>query len=268
MTKHERNLLPAGTSPAIDGAAPDAETPATAESQVQPEDFPDGISPRWDVAQIATRGHVLVGRFEYLSQKLRYPTIWLWLLLLVLTWAMFNGKIDAFGPRLMSFDGRGIFQRMLTFEPDGYFDIGGGLKGGPDLAWLGDYAPTPESLSASDHEALISAVVADSTKNGTNAEAWEQVAHLKVQPMLTRPAKAFAENSDELRNGVVAIPEDGGRDIIVSAYVEGRWSFTIIRGDRCAALAGPVAKDCGDQTREDGWSGMAVEAIKTLKPKE
>ncbi|RVH69197.1 hypothetical protein CN198_14135 [Sinorhizobium meliloti] len=267
MTKHERNLMAAEDVPALDGATSETETPAAVESHAQqPVEYPGGINPRWDVAQIATRGHVLVGRVEYLSQKLRYPTIWLWLLLIVLTWAMIDGKIGSFGPRLMDFD-RGIFQRMLTFEPDSYFDLGGGLKGGPDLAWLGNYAPTPESLTEADHKTLIAAVVADSAKYGTNAEEWEHVGTLKIQPMITRPAKAFAENSAELRNGVIAVPEAGG-DIVVSAYVGGRWAFTVIRGDSCASLVGPAVDRCRDWTRNDGWSGVAIEAIKTLKPKE
>ncbi len=267
MTKHERNLLPADEAQAIEGRT----TKATTESQVQPEaaaeEYPDGINPRWDVSQIATRGHVLVGRLEYLFEKLKFPAIWMWLLLLVLAWAMYNGKINSFGPRLMYFDERGIFNRMLTFEPDSYFDIGGGLRGGPEIAWLGRYAPTPESLKVADYEALISAVVADSAKYGTDGAEWEQVGLLKIQPMVTRPAK-FAEKSAELRNGVVAIPEDS-QDIIVAAYVEGRWAFTVVRSGNCASLVGPAVKGCNDETRDDGrWSGMAVQYVNNLKPKE
>ncbi|MGO7323431.1 hypothetical protein GUK30_32900 [Rhizobium leguminosarum] len=264
MTEHPRNIVATSDMPAIDG---------TPENQVQPEaapvEYPDGINPRWDVAQIATRGHVLVGRLEYIFDKVKLPSIWLWFLLLVLTWLMLNGKINNFGPQVMRLDSAGTFQRMLTYDPDTYFDIGGGLRAGPDLAWLGRYAPTPEGLKVADHEALIAAVVADSGKFGTNVDEWTAVPELKTQPTVTRPAKAFAKNSAELRNGVVSVPEDGGRDIIVAAYVEGRWAFTIVRGNACGTMVGPVVKPCSDETNSDGrWSNMVVSTINTLKPKE
>ncbi|MDH2092579.1 hypothetical protein N5K21_28125 [Rhizobium pusense] len=74
MTKHERNLLPAGTSPAIDGPTTEAETPAGANSQVQQaEEYPNGINPHWDVALIATRGHVLSARIEWLAKVFTGP---------------------------------------------------------------------------------------------------------------------------------------------------------------------------------------------------
>ncbi|ANL87067.1 hypothetical protein [Rhizobium phaseoli] len=263
MTEHQRNVIAASEVPAID---------ATPADQVQPEaapvEYPDGINPRWDVAQIATRGHILVGRLEYIFDKVKLPSIWLWFLLLVLTWLMLNGKIEAFGPRLMRLDSAGTFQRMLTYDPSTYFDIGGGVHAGPDLAWLGHYAPTPESLSVADHEALIAAVVADSAQFGTDLDKWAAVPELKTQPTVTRPAKAFAKNSAELRNGVVSVPEDG-RDIVVAAYVEGRWAFTIVRSGECGSMVGPVVKQCHNETRDDGrWSNMVVSTINTLKPKE
>ncbi|MGO7266273.1 hypothetical protein [Rhizobium johnstonii] len=264
MTEHPRNIIPASDVPAIDATPGDQVQPEAA-----PEKYPDGINPRWDVAQIATRGHVLVGRLEYLFDKVKLPSIWLWFLLLVLTWLMLNGKINNFGPQVMRLDSAGTFQRLLTYDPTTYFDIGGGLRAGPDLAWLGRYAPTPESLSVANHEALITAVVADSGKFGTKVDDWVAVPELKTQPTVTRPAKAFAKNSAELRNGVVSVPEDGGRDIIVAAYVEGRWAFTIVRGDNCASLVGSAVKQCADRTNDDGrWSGLAVSTINTLKPKE
>ncbi|ANL74260.1 hypothetical protein AMC83_PA00033 (plasmid) [Rhizobium phaseoli] len=264
MTEHQRTVIAVSEVPAIDATPGDQGQPGAA-----PVEYPNGINPRWDVAQIATRGHVLVGRLEYIFEKTKFPAIWLWLLLILLTWAMLNGKINGFGPRLMHFDGTDSISRMLTYDPDTYFDIGGGVHAGPDLAWLGRYPPTPESLSVPDHEALITAVVADSAKAGTTVDEWTAVPELKTQPTITRPAKAFANNSAELRNGVVSVPEDGGRDIVVAAYVEGRWAFTIIRGDSCASLVGPAVKQCSDRTRDDGsWSGMAVSTISTLKPKE
>jgi len=263
MTEHQRNIVAASDVPAIDATPVDQAQPEAA-----PVKYPDGINPRWDVAQIATRGHVLVGRLEYIFDKVKLPSIWLWFLLLLLTWLMLNGKIEAFGPRIMRLDSAGTFQRMLTYDPSTYFDIGGGVHVGPDLAWLGNYAPTPESLAVADHEALIAAVVADSAKFGTNVDNWVAVSELKTTPTITRPAKAFAKNSAELRNGVVSVPEDGG-DIIVSAYVEGRWAFTIVRSGACGTMVGPVVKPCSDKTRDDGrWSNMVVSTINTLKPKE
>ncbi|MGH0214394.1 hypothetical protein NKY66_10820 [Sinorhizobium meliloti] len=266
MTKHERNLLPAGDVPALDGAA-EAITPAATDRQVQqPEEYPGGINPRWDVAQIATRGHVLVGRLEYIFENLRAFMLWLWLVFLVLLWLTFK-QGEVWGPNIF-----GALQRplaaALTFEPDDYFDIGGGLKSGPEIAWLGDYAPTPESLSVADYEALIVAVGADSAKYGTNVDGWEHVGPLKVQPRITRPAKVFDDKASELRNGVVAVPEEG-RDIIIVAYVEAKWAFAIVRSGQCATFVGPAVKACSDQTRDNGrWDSMAVEYINALKPKE
>ncbi|NEJ83978.1 hypothetical protein GR268_46910, partial [Rhizobium leguminosarum] len=101
---------------------------------------------------------------------------------------------------------------------------------------------------------------------GTNLDNWSAVPELKTQPTVTRPAKSFAKNSAELRNGVVSVPEDG-RDIVVAAYVEGRWAFTIVRGAACGTMVGPVVKPCNDWTNSDGrWNSMAVSTINTLKP--
>lgn len=264
MTKHERNLVPVAGVPLTASAPPITEANVVIEGQALTEEYPDGINPRWDVAQIATRGHVLVARIEYIFDKLKYLTFWLWLVLLVLLWLTVKGM--TFGPVLF-IDLQRPLANALTFDRDTYFDVGGGLRGGPEIAWLGNYAPTPESLSASDYETLIKAVVDDSGKFGTNAGDWENVGKLKIQPRVTRPGKAF-EKSSELRNGVVAVPEQGS-DITIAAYVEARWAFTLVRGGRCANLVGPAVNGCSDETRNDGrWLGITVETLNALKPKE
>jgi hypothetical protein len=263
MTTHERNLVPAGAATAID--VPTAETPAAVDSQVQTEEFPYGINPRWDVAQIATRGHILVGRLDYIFSRLRHFMLWMWLVLLVVLFmTLKQGQV--FSPQLFDAIQRPLAS-ALTFQRDTYFDIGGGTRSGPDVAWLGSYAPTPESLSVSDYEALISAVVADNSKHGLNAGEYEAVFNLTTQPMVTRPAKAFAENSKELRNGIVAVPEEG-RGIVVAAYVEAKWAFALVRNGQCASLVGPDVKACSDQTRNGRWSNVAIEHINSLKPKD
>jgi hypothetical protein len=190
----------------------------------------------------------------------------MWLVLIVMLFLTIK-QGELFGTQLFSALQRPL-AAALTFQRDDYFDIGGGTKTGPEIAWLGSYAPTPESLTVSDYEALTKAVADDSAKHGLDAGAYEAVFDLPTQPMVTRPAKAFAENSKELRNGIVAVPEDG-RDIVIAAYVEAKWALAVVRNGQCATLVGPSVKGCTDQTRNNGrWSNTAMERINSLKPKD
>ncbi len=50
---------------------------------------------------------------------------------------------------------------LLTFDEDSYFDLGGGLRGPYRLSWMGDYAPSSDSLSLDDYEKLTTALVKD-----------------------------------------------------------------------------------------------------------
>ncbi|WP_173995732.1 hypothetical protein [Agrobacterium tumefaciens] len=254
MTRHERTIIAAEELPSIDA------TKSTAQSRRE-------IDPRHDVALIATRGHVLMARLDYLFGKLWFPSLWCWLAMLVVCFLMFNGALGFFGPNFQNNRVMWSITEALTYDPDTYFDIGGGLKGGPDVAWLGRYAPTPESLKPADYSALVEAVKADSAKFGIEAANYEAVGGLKIAPTLVS-AEKFEKNADSLKNGVVVIPKDDEK-IIVAAYVEAKWAFTVVLRGRCVALVGPVPTGCADNTSNDGsLDGQSVTFLSSLKAKE
>ena len=306
MTQHQTNIQAVEAVPPLDASAESvAALPAT---------FPDGINPNWDVAKLATRGHVLIARSEVFTKRYApvakvamvaafgsmimgfIPSDWrilayvptMLLVILIPLLDDFGGysirrraALSAFltvlvwlGMGVLLSNGRTTFPSVitnaLTFDQDSYFDLGGGLKGGPDVAWLSKYAPKPESLSEGDYAALVKATAADMQQHGTDAANWATVGGLKVQPIVTRPEKVFAKNADKLKDGVISIPE--GSDIVdIVAHVKGQWAIAKVAGGRCATFQGPAIDGC--QAREDGAQGdrlndTAREALAAMKPTE
>ncbi|NKK58790.1 hypothetical protein GFM44_23105 [Rhizobium leguminosarum bv. viciae] len=141
-------------------------------------------------------------------------------------------------------------QRLFVFDPDSYFDLGGGLKGGADIAWMGDFRPKPESLSSKDYDALIKATQADVAAYGKEAGKWTNTNALPIKPMVTRPAKALPKYGDRLKDGVVLVPEDFG-PVSVLAHTQGQWSINLVAPGGCATVLGPVASGCQNSVKAD-----------------
>ncbi|UXT53260.1 hypothetical protein FY136_28785 (plasmid) [Agrobacterium tumefaciens] len=157
---------------------------------------------------------------------------------------------------------------MFVFDPDTYFDLGGGLKGGPDLAWMGEFKPRPESLSQVNYDTLVKAVQADVAAHGKEAGAWSAIPALKVQPMVTRPNKAFPQYGSRLKDGIVLIPEDF-QPVSVIAHTQGQWSITFVAAGGCMTVLGPVASGCQNGvTSDDPLNGNLRRYLAEIQPKQ
>lgn len=248
MTRHEK--ITAG-APITDGQA----HPAA------------GIDPAFDVAQIATRGHVLTARLEWLSRRLMVPMVGA----AVVVFASVSGLLGSGGMMDARYSLSGGFidpiRGALTYNPNDYFDIGGGLRGGPEFAWLAAYAPTPESLSKAELDDLVIAIANDLGQFGAKPSEWTAVAEVKTPLTVTRPEKVFAEHAAAVETGVVALPDDAYSYPSLVAYVEGQWSLTVFNGRRCLSAVGPVVEQCADGTTKNGLSADARSILETYKPR-
>lgn len=322
MTQHERQLVAAAEVPALDGEIlpPNASTPADPDEKLPfpplAKAIPDSIEaidPNWDVAQIASRGHVLVARSQAISNAMNLP------MTLLLFWCVTSIVGSYVHPTIMGIIGIGILvvmtllsrevfiprhirglifllflfmglaslgklplgainrgggalpesvRSLFVYDPDTYFDLGGGLNGGPDMAWMGDYKPQPESLSAADYDALVKAVQADVGTHGKDAASWTAVQGLKTQPMITRPAKALPKYGDRLKDGIVLIPEEFG-PVSILAHTQGQWSINLIASGGCATVLGPIASGCQNGTTQDDPLNVNVRRfLAEVEPKQ
>jgi len=180
--------------------------------------------------------------------------------------------ISGFANLLMNPNGgvQKVARNYLTFDPENYFELGGGLRGSPDMAWLASYEPKPESLSRAEHAELLKAVSADLGKFGADAAQWEAVAALKKAPQVTRAEKALTQYASSLKDGIVVVPEDNPVMMVV-AHVEGQWSLSVVASSNCAVFLGPYseATGCEDQTTpEEPLNSYARQSLAELKPTE
>jgi hypothetical protein len=159
-------------------------------------------------------------------------------------------------------------QSALTFDEDTYWNLGGGLRGGADLAWMADHAPQPGGLTNAEHAGLIKAVQSDLAKFGTDATQWEAVAALPKSPIITRAEKAIRDYAAKLPIGIVVVPEN--RPVMkLIAHVEGQWSLTLINDRSCAVFLGPWSEEtgCSNETNpQDPLNGYARGELFELKP--
>lgn len=166
-------------------------------------------------------------------------------------------------------------RHFLTFNPSSYFDLGGGLRGGPQFAWMSAYGPKPESLTVAQYAALTKAVTADIRAHGLDVQAWTATAELTPAPTITRAAKVINQYAGNLKSGVIIIPEGYGALSIV-AHVEGQWSVTQFGGGgACATVFGPASDESGCQKQtaiqagEGGdapFNRYASEVLRSIRP--
>lgn len=167
-----------------------------------------------------------------------------------------------------------LARHLLTYDPSNYFDIGGGLRGGPQMAWMASNGPKPESLTSAQYAALTKAVTADIRAHAADVQAWTATAEVTPPATITRAGKVLSQYADKLKTGVVIIPEGYGPMSIV-AHVEGQWSVTLFGGGgACATVLGPVieASGCQDQTTKarplNEYSMSVLNSIKPTTAKE
>lgn len=235
-------------------------------------------NPNGTAAWILTGGKVLVavGLILWLSHHIRHSIrsgesrAILWMaggyVMIVLVGTIVLGGIasalSGFGP-----GGMRNIAAMLTYDRDTYFDLGGGLRSGPEYRWMSEHAPKG-GLSVAKLNSLIASVRLDSAKHSNDAASWEEVTKLETQPMITRPEKAIRDNAKELPNGIVLVPE--GRDpLAIVAHVEGQWSISLVNGQNCAVILGPFDPASGCQnatTPKQPLNGNARRVLDSIKP--
>lgn len=248
MTKHERDFTAdfVPESPPIDAAEVTVPTPE-----------PTELNPNFDVAQVATRGHVIVARTEKLSRIGFWPALALGVIAGIGVFRASSVPNYVMPPRFIA--------EALTYDETMYFDLGGGLRGPSALAFMADYAPTPESLPAADYDALTAALRTDLEAHGIEIDKWEAVGALKTAPKVTSPRRLLSEFSGRLKDGAIVVDTENEM-VSVAAYVGGQWAVTAFSRRGCETVVGPVAKGCDDGTRKDGWTNQAVRLLSTYKP--
>lgn len=321
MTEQPREIIAVGQVPALEpkdflpptssDADDDDRLPYRPLGKLIPDDIKE-LDPAWDVAQVATPGHMFVARSEVLTNSLNSPMLLLLLwcftsvvasfiglvlpaiislvLLMFFAASILSSIVVSRSKRLVwlllvtmavvslsklpiggAFGGGGALptpiQRLFMFDPDSYFDLGGGLKGAPDVAWMGDYRPKPESLSSKDYDALIKATQADVAAYGKDAGSWTGTTALSTKPMVTRPEKALPKYGDRLKEGIVLVPEDF-RPVSVLAHTQGQWSINLVASGGCVTVLGPVASGCQNGvTADDPLNGNVRRYLAEIQPK-
>ncbi|WP_085034971.1 hypothetical protein [Ensifer aridi] len=240
-------------------AKPTATTKPKPKFVVEPAPFPHGINPRWDVAQIATEGHVLTARVQDWSHR-KYST----------AICAFFGAVGLFiaGQAYLPFLKQppvGIIS-ALTYDPDTYFNLGGGLHGPYEISWIGDFAPKV-GLTEKEYGELVDATVKDLSEHQFDAADWSTVAGLKKAPKITRPEKVFTQWSERLEDGVISLPE-APKHVAIVAHVQGQWGVTLARPGDCLTVQGPIAEGCEDgiDGKTEALSKAAYQVLMTMKP--
>lgn len=199
-----------------------------------------GIRPEHDVSQIATRGHVNAARMRAIGRGGVIPAL---VCAVLGVWALYDMR-PSFRHHMPSASvAPAWIKESLTFDPATYYDLGGGLHGGPDMRWLADFKPKPESLTTAQFDALVQAVSSDMAATSDPTQ-WATVAALEVRPQITRLERIFSEHSGRLPTGIVGLPEGRGNVGLVIAHVAGQWAMTEVRGGECKHIWGHQAEGC------------------------
>lgn len=250
-------------------SVPEIDTRSQAKNQLPANWYRLGIS------RYANWGNVYSKRIALLSDRMMYPALAVGLFagyhLVIGVAAPFFPEIEQLPhlPVSMNLDPTppAWIAGTLATDRKTYFDLGGGLQGDEALAWMADYRPKPESLSAAELDSLTAALKADLPRYGTNAAKWKNVAVLPTAPKITRAAKAIAEYGDRLKTGVIVIFEDS-QVVPVVSHVEGAWSVVLFRGSSCRTFLGPVPAGCEDHRAATGIAPEAHSFLSMIDPRK
>lgn len=235
------------------------------------------LPPNWhrlDVSKIATRGRVLSKRIQFLSKALYVP---------MLGWGLFAGyhlAVNVMSPYMpelrelpqlrlsLNLDHRppDFIMNMAQPSAASYFDLGGGLKGDVSLAWMSDYRPRPEGLTARNLDDLVVAMRRDLPRYGTNSRSWESVGSLSFTPKVARPEQAIAKFGDRLPGGILIVLRDSSVVPFVG-HSDGEWSVLLFKDKACRAFVGPVPSGCEDRTKSGTVPKEARTILSMINPK-
>ncbi|OWO89998.1 hypothetical protein B5E41_29160 [Rhizobium esperanzae] len=248
---------------------------------IEPDEIviPKGYLPsnwyRLGISEFANWGAVYTRRISLLSGRFMYPMLAVGLFagyhLAVGAAGQFFPEIDALPhlPVRMNLDPMppAWIASNLATDRKTYFDLGGGLQGDDTLAWMASYRPLPTGMTAADLDQLAAAIKADLPKYGAATDKWKTVRGLSNAPTITRPAKAIAENGDQLKTGIVVVFDDSAVVPVVS-HVTGEWSVLLFKGAACRTLLGPVPAGCADTRTPNGISKEARSVLSMIDPRK
>ena len=208
-----------------------------------------------DVSQVASRGHVLVERFQVLTKRFQFPALIVggiagYQIAISLavpfepslaSYALINPasiSVDARPPAVLAADAIDPIQTAAKTP----------VNSAPSVSyanWQDRYPPTGKTLSLADLSRLSEALNADMKSEAMNFKSWRHVAGLAVPPKITRKEKAIAKYADRLKTGIVTIM-DGQPVVPVVSHVEGQWSVLLFKAGSCRVMLGPMPEGCAD----------------------
>ncbi|UIY45847.1 hypothetical protein [Methylobacterium radiotolerans] len=145
---------------------------------------------------------------------------------------------------LMTYDLPESVRGALTYDPNTYTDLQGGVRTSYKYAWLTEI-PRSRGLTVQAWQDLAAAVRADVQSNGINTDKWTAVPALDTAPKVTRPQKAFGEHVARLGTGIVTVSSQGEVPRVhVVAMVDGAWAWTTLSQFGCQQSFGPPVSGC------------------------
>ena len=224
-------------------------------------EIPEG-SQDWQL--LVTEGHVRGHRVVSLLRTFTVPALLSGLIGGFLAFQSLTGGLAGYGfPQSL---GRPLAQ-ALTYNPATFVSAPAVSDQDLDyrLAWLANLSPV-RGLDEAGWAALVKAAAADIATHGDKTADYTAVPALASAPVVTRPAKVFADHSADLASGVIAIPlavppGQTAPPAHVVAWVGGKLAWAVIApGPRIGIIFGPVPQGAGQVP------SAPPELINQLKP--
>ena len=199
-----------------------------------------------DWEQLVSEGHVLGYRARRFGKVLFLPALAVFVAVMLhvahIAASLFGWQLPL--PRLplpsAAIAVPSFVKDALTYDPESYVDLGGGVRTSYRLAWLADL-PRSRGLSAEAWSDLVKAVGTDIAAARAETDRWTATPALATAPKVTRPAKAISEHSARLSTGIVTVPaaSDPQRAHVV-AMVDGGLAWATLGPAGCTVPFGPI----------------------------
>lgn len=217
-----------------------------------------------DWEQLVSPGHVLGHRMARLGKLMFLPALavfavsWVHVLHNVAAVAGVSLPIPRLPLPVMSFSLPESVRSALTYDPNTYVDLQGGVRTSYRFAWLTDL-PRSRGISVQAWTDLNGAVASDLAANRLETERWTATPALTTAPKVTRPAKALTEHIARLDTGIVTVsPATEQPRVHVVAMVDGAWAWATYSPVGCWQSFGPPLPKCVQSS--------AIPEINDLRP--
>lgn len=230
--------------------------------QTSPARRPEAGPQDWE--QLVSPGHVLgrqtarAGKLLFFPALAVFAAVGLHTLHVAANLAGFTLPLPRLPLPMVSYSLPQWVRDGLTYDPNTYVDLQGGVRTSYRYAWLQD-VPRSRGLSAKGWTDLVAAVSTDLQANRLETDRWTATPALATAPKVTRPTKALTEHVARLDTGIVTVSPAGAQPRIhVVAMVDGAWGWVTFSQFGCQQSFGPPIPTCA-QTR-------AIPDINDLRP--